>query len=71
MDTWAELQNFEELCLLRYSKVYRKSIDFSETCLSEMSVGFEQTALRCIPQDIILHDHLCENIESCIHKFSC
>jgi hypothetical protein len=34
------------------------------TCSSEMSVDFQRTAGRCIPEDRTLHNFRCENLKS-------
>jgi hypothetical protein len=38
--------------------------DIEATCSSKMLVEFEGITRRFIPEDRILHNHLCENLES-------
>jgi hypothetical protein len=38
------------------------------TCASETSVDLQRTTRRYIPEDRILHNHLCEKIKSYINK---
>jgi hypothetical protein len=40
------------------------------TCFSEMSVDFQRTTRRYIPEDRILYNHRCENLKSYSVSFS-
>jgi hypothetical protein len=43
---------------------YSSTLKMEATCSSEMSVSFQRTTWRYIPEDRILHNHQCENLRS-------
>jgi hypothetical protein len=44
--------------------VYSSTRKTEATSFSELSVNFQQTTPRCIPEDISLPRHRCENLKS-------
>jgi hypothetical protein len=69
--------HFEEFCHLKYNAVLSvyftliscsaySTLKMEEICSSETSVDFQRTTRRYIPEDGTLHNHLCENLSSCI-----
>jgi hypothetical protein len=43
---------------------YFSTLKIEVTYFSEMSIGFQQTTRRHIPEDISLHNQRCENLKS-------
>jgi hypothetical protein len=48
---------------------YSSTLKMEATCSSEMSVAFQRTTRRYIPEDRTLHNHRCENLKSYKSKF--
>jgi hypothetical protein len=47
---------------------YPSALKMAVTCSSEVSVEFQPTACRYIPEDKTLHYHRCENLRSYIQE---
>jgi hypothetical protein len=45
---------------------HSSTLKMEEKYSSEMSVDFQRTSRRCIPEDKTLHNHRCENLKSYI-----
>jgi hypothetical protein len=43
---------------------YSSTLKMETKCSSEMSVEYQRTTQRYIPEDITLHNHRCENLNS-------
>jgi hypothetical protein len=61
-------RRFEGTCRLPTFKLvswltYTSTLKMEETRCSETSVDFQRTARRYISEDIILHNHRCENLK--------
>jgi hypothetical protein len=51
-------------------QAYSSTLKMEAICYSEMSVDFQRTTRRYIPEDRTIYNHRCENLKSCI-CFSC
>jgi hypothetical protein len=56
---------------LIYCLAYNLTLKMNAKYSSEMSVEFQQTTWRYIPEDRTLHNHRCENLKSYIIRFYC
>jgi hypothetical protein len=45
---------------------YSSTLKMEAICSSEISVGFQRTTRRYLPEDGTLHNHRCENLKSYI-----
>jgi hypothetical protein len=57
------LQSSSAFTLISYL-AYSLTLKMEATCSSKMSVDFEWTTQRYIPEDRTLHNHCCENLKS-------
>jgi hypothetical protein len=56
---WQEKQNISQISCLAYSSILKMEV----TCSSEISVDFQRTTWRCIPEDRTFHKHR-DNLKS-------
>jgi hypothetical protein len=57
------LQGNRRFCSPSAFTLVSSTLKMEETCSSETSVDFQRTTWYYIPEDIILHNHLCENLK--------
>jgi hypothetical protein len=48
---------------------YSAALKMETIYFSKMSIDFQRTTQRYVPEDSILYNHRCENLKSCLLKF--